>query len=211
MFKIKLTIICLVLTLSTFAQTEQSMPNYYPVGDSIQNKRNDHAFPESQKKKVDFGLEMGTSIGAMNGQSLFSTYISPYARYPLSDRFSLEVGTTIARGNSLIGYHPYYGETIMPMSSNLLQTSLYASGRYEVNTKLTVFGTGSVQKNIFLSPGEGEENISFDTHAMSIGLEYKLGRNAKLYFEFQTRRMQYPGLLTSPSMFDSGSLNPVRQ
>ncbi|MCF8374438.1 MAG: hypothetical protein K9H64_22645 [Bacteroidales bacterium] len=208
-------IIAVFIFLGSFgalvAQTGTDIPDYYNPGDSIFVSGQTPSFLQAPEKKIDFGVEMGTSVGSMSGQTLFSSYISPYARYPLSDRFSLEVGTTIARGNSILGYSPYYGETFMPVGSNLLQTSFYAKGRYMVNQNLTVFGTGYVQRNIFLSPIEGDERPDFDTRAMSFGMEYKLGENARIQIEVQTGNSTFHGFQNQSPLGYPGNINPARQ
>ena len=194
----------------SFAQSKYDMPDYFNPKDSSWQK--DDAFLQrtTDKKKIDFQLEAGTTFGTMNGESLFSSYVSPYLSYPLSPKFSVEVGSTIARGNMLFGYSPFYGESFTPVGSNLLQTSMFVRGRYHLSENLSVFGTGYVQRNIFLTSTE-EEQSSFNTKAMSFGLDYKLGEHSHIHFEIQTRQMQYPGLLPSPGLTNTESLYPYRQ
>lgn len=208
-------IITVFILMSSFgvllAQTGTDFPDYYIPNDSLALDRDAPSFLKTPERKIDFGLEMGTSVGTMNGETLFSSYVSPYARYPLSNKFSIEVGTTIARGNSFMGYQPYYGETFMPIGSNLLQTSFYAKGRYQVNQNLTIFGTGYVQRNIFMSPVEGEERPGFDTRAMSFGMEYKLGENARIHFEVQTGNSTFHGFQNQSPLFYPGNIRPDRQ
>ncbi|MEA3445210.1 MAG: hypothetical protein U9R19_10855 [Bacteroidota bacterium] len=208
----------LFISISAIAQSNYEIPDYYNPDKSKSLLSDSLLFTDFQKKKIKFGVEMGTTIGTLNGQSAFTSYVSPYAFYPLSDRFSIEVGTSIARGNSIMAFNPYFGESLIPLGQNMLQTSIYARGRYQVNNNLSVFGTAYVQRNIFLKPTEGEEQMSFDTRAMSFGMEYKLGPHASIKFEMQTGNSFYPGfqnqtgMFQNPAgMFNQSNLNPARQ
>ncbi len=211
MQKITQIIVFLFFSATLFAQNKNEIPDYFNP-DEIKNSINDSIFfNNQQKKKINFGIEMGTTVASINGQAMFSTYISPYVEFPVSDKFSIEIGTCIGRGNLLTSYNPYFGESLFPLEQNLFQTSFYARGRYKVNNNLSIYGTGQIQRNIFLSQTEGNESKSFDSHSMSLGMEYKLGTNSSIRFEFHTNNYNNPYLRNGSKMFPSSNLMPIRQ
>ena len=146
----------------------------------------------SDKSKVHFGLDAGTSFMTSGNNNLFNSYISPYVSYPLTSKFSIEVGMSLSRGNFINVYNPYYRDVYSMGGMNLLQTSLFARGKYELSKNITIYGATSVSQSSFLNPILTKEEMngnnlpgSMNSKSFSMGFEYRFNNGSAIYFEVQ--------------------------
>ena len=182
--------ILIIITISNaFAQ------NPYLNNDSLKLNTN--------KAKISYGIDMGSTYINI-GSGLSYNYVAPYVLYPLSNKFSLELGMRLSTGNMFQTFNPYSGEQFNLVPANMFQKTFYARGHYIINPDLSIFGTGYYQNNVLFSGGI-DNNINFDTKAMSLGFEYKISNSASLQFEIQTGNLynqNYYLFAPSHSMFN---------
>ena len=135
--------------------------------------------------KLHFGVEAGTSVAIVGENSLFSTYVSPHVSFPVTNRFSVDIGLTVSQGNTISFINPYYSDYSNLGGQNLFQTSLFARGKYMLNNNLTVYGTTRITRSTLMNSFESNNNSDYDFQSMSLGLEYKFGNGNSIYFEIQ--------------------------
>lgn len=91
--------------------------------------------------KLHVGVQAGTEFMATSGYgSGFSTFLSPTLTYPVSTRFLVSGGISVVN-TSLNGYRPWYSPETNSFSGNITQTTLWVSGQYLLNDRLTLTGT----------------------------------------------------------------------
>ncbi len=142
--------------------------------------------PKPMNKKLYTGLDanMGYMVSSKGYGGPFMS-LSPYAAYPVNDKFHLTVGISAGFGNIYLPYL-YSGENseMLPMT----QMFIYARGNYMLNEKLTV--SGSAYKRIVdvKNPNRSlKPSTSFDYQGVSVGLNYKITNNisfgAQIHFD----------------------------
>jgi hypothetical protein len=160
-----------LLSLPTFAQNSAGN-TYYAKPDS---GRSQLVAPQ----KVQFGMELGTSIGTQfNGGAYLSTFVSPYLSYRVSPRWSFQVGATIINGN-MGGFSSGYGDArsvafAFPQQS----TFVFAQGQYQASERLRLTGTSFYEVSRFNNSFNGNQrDMNFNSKGMSIYAEYKISEN----------------------------------
>ncbi len=148
-------------------------------------------------KKLKFGTEAGMAYTVSSaGYSGPTFLLSPYATYPINNRFSLRAGVSMEYGQF---YYPHYssaGESAMlPMT----RMFLYASGNYKVNDRLDVNGGVYQQVQYVPNRNPGQTQNQYNSHGISMGFNYKI--TPSVSFSAQIR-MEQPGF--------SDSYSPVR-
>ena len=114
----------------------------HPVTDSLPAAAGDsHTGTILPLHKLHVGVQAGTEFMTTSGYgSGFSTFLSPTLTYPLSKRFLISGGISVVN-TSFNGYRPYYFPETGSFSGNLTQTTLWVSGQYLLNDRLTITGT----------------------------------------------------------------------
>ena len=123
--------------------------------------------------KLDYGIQVGTQFTASSYASGFSTFVSPHLSYGLSKRFSLSGGVTIIN-TTLNGqyYTPFTSETFG--NTNFTTATVFLSGQYLLNDKVTITGSAYKQFNVF---GKAPGYSSFgnnDAHGIYLDVHYKI-------------------------------------
>ena len=98
----------------------------------------DQVLNKDGEKKLNFGVDVGTSVMVYGKSSLFNSYVAPHVSYPINNKFSIDVGLSFSHGNIFNAMNPYYSEYYTTGNTNLLQTSLFARGKYAINNNLTL-------------------------------------------------------------------------
>ena len=145
---------------------------------------------EQQGFKPDVRVSLGTSFSTFGpGFNTFGTYIAPEISFPVYKKFSMQVGL----GYSSL-FYGYQGENMF--SSNPLQYgSLYVSGTYQVNEKLTIRGTG--YKTFLLNPTPPGETVNpgtmdFSNQGVILDIDYKISEHFRINASFEYRKQNYP-------------------
>ncbi len=145
---------------------------------------------EQQGFKPDVRVSMGTSFSSFgSGFNSFGTYIAPEISMPVTKKFSVQVG---------LGYSSMFlntpGETMLSQN-NSQYGSIYISGTYQVNEKLTIRGTG--YKTFLLNPNNFTENgnsnfYDFSNQGVRLDMDYKVSDEFRIGISFEYREQNYP-------------------
>ena len=145
---------------------------------------------EQEGFKPDVRVSLGTSFSSFGpGFNTFGTYIAPEISMPISNKFSVQVG---------LGYsNQFYnapGETMFS-GSNSQYGSIYVSGTYQVNEKLTIRGTG--YKTFLLNPSPAGETanpyaLDFSNQGVILDVDYKVSDKFRIGVSFEYREQNYP-------------------
>jgi len=155
----------------------------------------------SQGFKPDVRVSLGTSFSTFGpGFNAFGTYIAPEISFPVYKKFSVSVGLGYSsmfyghQGESMFGSNPsQYG-------------SIYVSGTYQVNEKLTIRGTG--YKTFLLNPNNFNEDgnanyYDFSNQGIRLDMDYKVSDEFRIGISFEYREQNYPGF----NYHDPGGFN----
>jgi hypothetical protein len=140
---------------------------------------------------VKFNLQTGASFSTgYGGGSLFSTYMAPSFSQNLGKKFTLSAGAVI--NNTTFNNTAIWNQDgqLNPYSGNLTTFTLYASGSYQVNEKLTLSGSAYKTINPAFNARLNPENLQMEAQGMSFGVGYKVGENMHIGAEI---RMQQGG------------------
>jgi hypothetical protein len=153
----KLFIFCSALFLFSFAG--QAQQSGLPVNNEISSPENTEDTPlfKSRKKtsflenpdKVDFGMQIGTSVGSdfRNG-GFWSNYAAPSLRYNLHPRWRVSAGTMFVstQFNAPIAAG---SEGTSMGRVNSFQTFVYTQGQYMASDRLRLTGSFFYEVNQF--------------------------------------------------------------
>lgn len=137
-------------------------------------------------KPMQFSLQTGAMFSSgYGGGGLFNTYIAPSFSQPLSKKLTLSAGAVISNTTfnnvSLLNQEG----SITPTSGNLTTYTLYTSGSYQVNDRLTVSGSAYKTINPAFNQRLNPENLQMEAQGMSFGIGYKVGENMHIGAEFR--------------------------
>lgn len=135
---------------------------------------------------VQFNLQTGAMFSSgYGGGGLFNTYVAPSFNQPLGKKFTLSAGAVIS--NTTFNNVPLLNEegSFSPTSGNLTTYTLYTSGSYQVNDRLTVSGSAYKTINPAFNQRLNPENLQMEAQGMSFGIGYKVGENMHIGAEFR--------------------------
>lgn len=150
--------------------------------------------------KPDISVSLGTSFSSFGpGFNIFGTYIMPEITMPLSKKFSFRAG---------IGYSTMFVNTSEGTGSifgqnNLQYGTVYVSGLYHVNPKLTIAGTAF--KTFDLAPQNNEINpqsLDFSNEGFIIDVEYKVTENFRINAGFSYQKQNPYNYYYNPGGFN---------
>lgn len=155
-------------------------------------------------KKLEFGVDVGLSyMFASNGVHGPAFSLSPYAYYPVSEKFGFSAGIIAETGS-------YYVPTIandrvemkmLPMT----RMFIYGSGHYLVNEKLRVNGTVYQQVVDVPNRNLNAHPTTFNYRGMSAGFDYKLTKNITIGAQI---RVESPNSPWNNSLYHGGGFAP---
>jgi hypothetical protein len=158
----------------------------------------------------DISIRLGTSFTSIApGYNTFGTFVAPEFIFPISNRFAISAG---------IGYsNMFYSSSEGFFKSQPMNYgSVYVSGSYKMNEKITISGTG--YKTFLINPPDPvvENNNLFNDYSnqgMILNMDYKINENFHINASFQLHQQNgspyyiYPGV--SPSPFNNmGGFTP---
>jgi hypothetical protein len=172
-----------------FAQEQVEIVDFIDIPDStvLYNEQ------DVQNKKLHVGANVGMAyIFSSRGYGGPMLSFSPYVAYPLTKKFSLNVGLSVGFGSL---YYPYLAEIDENPMVQTIQTSIYLAGDYQVSEKVVV--SGSVYKQFSDVPNTNvtREKSIYDSQGMSLGVQYKI--TPSISFGAQIR-VEEPGLYYGP-------------
>ncbi|MCX6282905.1 MAG: hypothetical protein NTW31_01510 [Bacteroidetes bacterium] len=188
----------LIITLSANCEaqgTSSSMPSAATSRDTL-SKEGSKALSRYQLKKPDFhvtaGMEFSTSSGYGSG---FTEYVVPTISYPLGKKFLISGGLAIANTNYFNARPFYSGDLFQPYNGNYTSLTVFASGTYFVNDRLTI--SGAFYKEI---PVAGK-TLSYSPYnpisqqgsqGFNVNLQYKLGQHFFIQAGFEMNQNRNP-------------------
>jgi len=170
---------CIILLVQGQAQDTNLLPQAAPSDTSARQKS--QALSRYQLKKPVFhvtaGLEFSTTSGYGSG---FTQYVVPTVSYPLGKKFMISGGIAIANTNYFNAKPFYPGENFQPYNGNYTSLTIFASGTYFVNDRLTI--SGSLYKEIPVAgkplPYSPYNPISGQgSQGVNMNVQYKIGQH----------------------------------
>ncbi len=147
--------------------------------------------PLASNSPVNFNLQTGASFSTgYGGGSLFSTYLAPSFSQNLGKKFTLSAGAVI--NNTTFNNTAVWNQDgrLTPYSGNLTTFTLYASGSYQLNDRLTLSGSAYKTINPAFNARLNSESLQMEAQGMSFGIGYKVSENVHIGAEI---RMQQGG------------------
>lgn len=153
--------------------------------------------PLASYEPARFNLQTGASFSSgIGGGSLFSSYIAPSFNKDLGKKFTISAGAVIS--NTTFNNTAVFNQEgqLSPVSGNLTTMTLYTSGSYKVNDKLTLSGSAYKSINPAFNARLNPQSLRMEAQGMSFGIGYKVSENVHIGAEF--RMQQGTGNLYSP-------------
>jgi predicted porin len=152
-------------------------------------------------KKPSCSLKMGSQFATgMNGNSIFGTSISPSVIFPVKPKFSIEAG---------ISYQSLFlnsrnSESTQSGSNHFSLGSVYVSGLYELNPKVTLRGTAWKQFDLSSSK-LNPRAIDFEAEGINIGVQYQVTEKFRVEASFEYSNGNHPCSYQFPGTNSFGS------
>lgn len=168
----------LIAPLIGSAQFYQQLPDFYQPIDSAAIAQNNQA-----DDKTDFGVTLGTGFSSMSGNSFMRSYVAPHFKYRFSEDLQVSFTGVFSNSNNQL-----FTNTPAPAGQNNSMDSYGFSGStiYKANENLTIRAQGSYMENSMqpfnLYPQN--QNTKTDYKSLSLGMDYKLGKNSSIGIQF---------------------------
>ena len=178
----------LALVYSGEAQDTGNLPAAAPVPDSTGHQRTSSS-AVNRPKKPDFHVTLGMDFSTASGYgSGFTQYVVPTVSYPIGKRFLISGGLVIANTNYFNARPLYSGDMFQPYNGHYTSLTLFGSGTYFVNDKLTI--SGSFYKEF---PVSGQQ-LSYSPYypiskqgsqGFSVQAQYRIGKHMFIQAGFE--------------------------
>jgi long-subunit fatty acid transport protein len=147
-------------------------------------------------------MEIGAGFIGGSTSGMY-TYLSPYLRYSVTPKFSLDVGGILSTGSSSL-YPEQSG------SSGSTSGLLFARGNYLLTERITV--SGSIYKMIYPNNYysiDQNKRYSSQNYSYSLGMNYKVTKNLSFGAQVVVNKgINYNPLFQSqPSLFGGSSFD----
>ncbi|NOY48978.1 MAG: hypothetical protein GXO88_00205 [Chlorobi bacterium] len=146
--------------------------------------------------KLNVKLSLGTSFsGFGNGYSAFGTYVAPELSMPVSKKVDLSFGMAYSTMS-------FAGPTASGFSNNSANYgSIYVSGTYHLNEKLSIRATG--YKTFLLNPSnfnaENQDNyLDFSSQGAILDLQYNVSEHFSISASFRYSEQKNPNYFSNP-------------
>jgi len=168
----------LILLLSFLAFTPVLAQDEYWIPDSLR---------QQEENAVTGGVNVGTSFATiLNGGSAFSSYVSPYIRYKLNPKWSLEFGASLINTN-FDGWSDYRLGEQGRSFNNLVRQEFYAAAVYQATDNLKLRGT--IYQSMWNYSGmDNQSPLNFPGTSYSFGMEYQFTENMSIGVEVRQSR-----------------------
>jgi hypothetical protein len=157
---------------------------------------------ENEGFKPDVKLSLGTSFASFApGFNSFGTYIAPEISMPVSKKVDVSFGMAYS---SMF----YSSQEQSGFGSPNNYGSIFVSGTYHVNEKISIRGTG--YKTFLLNPSNFSENnnssyFDFSNQGAILDLEYRVTDHFRINASFHYREQNYPDFYPGNPMNSFGS------
>lgn len=195
MKKLAFSLLAICLSSFIFAQNNVSEEYFYETPKEEESKTSisdleieDEVLPTRKEKKMNFGLELGTTFGS---NSAFGTYVSPFLEYHVTPKFSISAGYTHLQQNNANLYQ-FTNEGIKKREYDLTSNEFFVEGAYKLSDKLTVTGSVMFVKNEFSIPSLNPRALPQDGIRASVGFQYKVNDSFKIEVQVSQEKGNSP-------------------
>lgn len=178
--------ILLISGISAFGQTYPGSPDSYRDAFGPVQPMRPATAGTLGLQPVQFNFQTGASFSSgFGGGSVFNTFVAPSFSQPIGKKLTLTAGAVI--GNTTFNKAPMInGEgQFGPVSGNLTTFTIFTSGAYQVNDRLTVSGSAYKTINPAFNSRMNPENLRMEAQGMSVGVGYRIGDNMHIGAEFR--------------------------
>ena len=184
----------LMMILRIEAQETIALPAAAAEKDTVKNQRSKAARTRISKPEyhISVGMDFSTSSGYGSG---FTQYVVPTVSIPLGKRFMVSGGIAVANTNYFNARPLFSGDAFQPYSGNYTSLTVFASGTYFVNDRLTISGAFYKEipiagKPLSYSPyntatGQGSQGFR-------VNAKYKLGEHVFIQAGFEMNQGRDP-------------------
>ncbi len=143
-------------------------------------------------KKPKFGLQLNTAFASYGKSNVFSSSVSPFVTTQLDPKFRLTTGISLSNSNysnlRTIGSDGQITEGDYTNNS----ATLFFSGEYLLNDRVTLYGTGYYDVNNLTRVTDPNNPFSRDNMGMSFGARIKTSDNSAIGIHFQYNKGASP-------------------
>jgi hypothetical protein len=157
---------------------------------------------------IGFSLQVGTGFGSnFNGNSSFSTFISPALAYNVSKRFRLKAGVAVFNISGdpyYAGYDNYYS----PVMANGTTTSVFVQGDYLLSNRFMLSGAVYKDFSSFNAHITDPRVKTPESQGMILNLNFRPTRSFEINASFEYgngNRSMFHDPFYRSGMFQSGS------
>jgi hypothetical protein len=177
------------------AQDNSAMPSAAASTDTLSKQKSGTLTRQLLQKPeyhVSVGMDFSTSAGYGSG---FTQYVVPTVSYPVGKKFLLSGGLAIANTNYFNARPLFSGESFQPYSGNYTSLTVFASGTYFANDRLTISGTFYKQilvagKPLTYSPYYPVSQQG--SQGFNMNIRYKIGNHVFIQAGFEMNQGRNP-------------------
>jgi hypothetical protein len=134
---------------------------------------------------ADYHFEIGTQAGfSSNKSSFYTTYFSPSATFDITKKFSIVAGVgasfTQLNNATVLNYDMSTSKTDATISS----VYSYASGIYQVNSKMNIYG-GILVEQVYSNPQGNYAPMNNRYKDVNLGINYNVNRHISFNAQIQ--------------------------
>ena len=162
---------------------------------------------------IDVSVSLGTTFSSFGpGYNMFGTYVMPEFTVPINKKFAIRAGI----GYSNMFYSTPGNEGTLFEQNNMHYGSVYISGIYSVNEKLTIAGTAYKTFDLAARPEDqlNPRALDFSNEGIAVNVDYKISDNVRFNIGFSYQKQSgygnmynqggYGGFPMSGSPFNTG-------
>ncbi len=186
----------LMMMFRCAAQEVNTMPAAATQTDTARSQK-----PQSIKgyhlvKKPEYHVSVGMDFFSASGYgSGLTQYVAPSISYPIGKRFVLSGGLVVANTNYFNARPLFSGDAFQPYSGNYTSLTVYASGTYFLNDRLTI--SGAFYKEIPVA-GRSVAYAPYGNSTMQgsqgfkVNAQYRLGEHVFIQAGFEMNQGRDP-------------------
>ncbi|MCX6286046.1 MAG: hypothetical protein NTY96_02915 [Bacteroidetes bacterium] len=185
----------LTLLFHCEAQERNAMPSAAASNDTLSKQRS-KVLSRYQIKKPEYHVTVGMDFSTASGYgSGFTQYVVPTVSYPVGKKFIISGGISIANTNYFNARPLFSGDIFQPYNGNYTSLTVFSSGTYFVNDRLTI--SGAFYKEIPISG----QPLSYSPYypvsqqgsqGFNVNVQYKLGEHMFIQAGFEMNQVRDP-------------------
>lgn len=135
-----------------------------------------------------FSLQTGAEFGMFNNGSMLNTYLAPVFSQPLGKKLTLSAGAMIS--NTTFHNARMFDQAgeLSDFSGNLTTMTLFGSGSYQLNDRVTVTGAAYKTINPAFNSRLSPDNLRMEAQGVSMGVGYRINDNLHIGAEIRMQQ-----------------------